>query len=376
MNLNFAEALATLGRDAAFRVSRAARAGAEYLFNTIIPDRDQFTYSVEGGDMTVTPTMPGLVGMDSPYPPMGNVSASTFLEQSAKIAGEVPMTERALRHLQEMLMRTGQVGGAATNERLIEEAFNFLDLVIIQPHMDIREWLKGQALQFGNIDWTFNNKNLLVSYGIPAGNFLPTRTVAAGDAYHLAGSAFWADVQAMRRALRGYGQVRFIAHPDTIDAIRFNPAHAGAVVAEDGNGGITFRRYANNDRAAFSADAADAVQLISYGLEGSILNPADPATTLSLPMINRGRIVAVGIGRRRQNYVVGAGGQSNDPNAAIALGYGHVAPTIEGNGQPGLWTDLFTPENQPWSLRGRGAQNFLPVIEDNKAIAGASTEMA
>lgn len=371
MNLDFTTVLATLGRGAAFQIARAARAAGDYLFNSLMPDREQFGYSVESGNMTIHPTMPGLVGMDSPYPPMGSVEVSTFLERSAKIAGEVPMTEQALRHLQDMLMRLGG-GAAATNERLLEETLGFLSGVIIQPHLDVREWLKGQALAYGAIDWTFNGKNLAVDYGIPAANKLANRT--GTSAYHSTASKFWDDVYEIRRKLRRYSQVRILAHPDTIDAARANKANAMATVA-DGDGGVTFHRFAEGATGpaagTLSNDVGDIITLISYGLEGEVLG-ADG--TKVLPFLPPGKLIGVGLGRKRGGYTVGQGA-GTDPNAAVALGYGHVAPTVEGGGQPGLWADLFTPEREPWSLVGRGAQNFLPVIEDEKAIVIATTAM-
>lgn len=369
MNLNFAEALASLGRGAAFRIARAARASNEYVLNTILPDRERYTYSVESGTMTIRPTMPGLVGMDSPYPPSGAVEVSTFLERTAKLASEVPMTEQAQRHLQDMLMRLG-ASGATTNERLVEEALNFLDKVIIQPHLDVREWMKGQAIAYGEIDWTFNKKNLKVDYGIPAANKLTART--GNDAYHGSTSKFWEDVRQIRRVLRGYSEIRIIAHPDTIEAAQYNPANNMATI-NDGDGSVTFRRWSDpNNRIAFSPDAADQVTIVKYGLEGEILL-AD-GTTAVVPFLDRGKVIGIGIGRRRGGYVVGMGA-ADDPLVGVAVGYGHVAPTVEGGGQPGLWADLYTPEQRPWQLVGRAAQNFLPVIEDPEAIVIATTDM-
>lgn len=366
MNLNFADAIASLGRNAAFTIARAARAPGDYLFNTLLPDREQATYSVENGNMTIRPTMPGLVGMDSPYPPAGAVEVSTFLERTAKLAHEVPMTEQALRLLQDTLMRLG-VGGASTNERLVEEALGFLSGVIIQPHLDIREWLKGQALAYGEIDWAFNKKELKVDYGVT--NKLTART--GNDAYGGSESKFWDDVRLIRRALRGYSEIRILAHPDTIDAAQYNPANAMATIAE-GDGSVAFQRYAEGNAGVLSADANDRVTLIKYGLEGEVLLPS--GETAIVPFLDRGKMVGVGIGRRRGGYVVGQGA-AEDPLAGVALGYGHVAPTVEGGGQPGLWADLFTPERQPWQLVGRAAQNFLPVIEDPDGVVIATTEM-
>lgn len=369
MNLNFAAVIAQLGAGAAFRIARAARAAADYLFNTLLPDREVPSYHVDSGSMTIRPTMPGLVGMDSPYPPGGAIEVSTFLEQTAKLAHEVPMTEQALRHLQQMLMHL-QVSGADTNERMLQEALNFLDKVIIQPHLDVREWLKGQALAYGAIDWKFNKKELKVDYGIPANHKLPKRT--GNDAYHGSTSKFWDDVRQIRRLLRRYSEVRIIAHPDTVEAAQYNPANNMATIAE-GDGSVTFRRWSDpNNRVAFSPDANDQVTILKYGLEGEILLPN--GQTAVVPFLDRGVMVGVGIGRRRGGYVVGQGA-ADDPLVGVALGYGHVAPTVEGGGVPGLWADLYTPENRPWQLIGRAAQNFLPVIEDPDAVVIASTEM-
>ena len=178
MIFNFAEALATMGQNAAVRVANAARPPANYLFNTFLPERNMQDYHVEAANMIVRSTMAGLVGMDSPYPPGGTVEVGTFLEQSAKLAIENTLTEGALRQLQ-TLMRAMQVDGTLSNDFLITEALNFLQKVIIQSMLDTSEWLRGQALVNGNINWTFNKKTLYVDYGIPTANKLTARTNAA-----------------------------------------------------------------------------------------------------------------------------------------------------------------------------------------------------
>lgn len=375
MNLNFAEIIAALGVGAAFRIANSARASAAYLFNTLLPEEPQSTYSVESGNMTIRAVMAGLVGMDSPYPPGGIVDASTFLEQSAKIANEVTLPEAALRRLQDLLMRL-QASGGNTNEAMVQEVLNFTQLVVVQPHLDVMEWLRGQALVNGNIDWTFNKKRLNVNYGIPANHFLTTRTIAGGDAYDQPGSVFWSDIRELRRRVRNVRA--FIVHPDTLDVIRYNPAHAMATIAES-NGQVTFRRFARDETGAaqpgiFSQDVSETVTLVSYDREGEIINPADPNSTLVLPFMQRGKILAVG-NNQSDGYRVGMGSQEDDPNAANRLGYTHIAPTVEGGGRPGRWSDVFTPPDRPWQLVGRGVTNGLPVIEAVDKVAVATTEM-
>src|SRR6185436_2771739 len=106
-------------------------------------------------NMIVRTTMAGLVGMDSPYPPGGTVELSSFLENSAKIATTNTLTEGALRQLQAM-MRQMQFDGTLSNDFLAQEALNFLQKVVIQALMDTDEWLRGQALVYGLLNWTFN----------------------------------------------------------------------------------------------------------------------------------------------------------------------------------------------------------------------------
>ena len=368
MFLNFAAALATLGEGAAFRVANQARPTADYLFATLLPERNRPTYQVDSGSMTVRPTMAGLVGMDSPYPPGGMVSLSSFMERTAKIANEVALSEQALRELQELLLRT-QGTGTSNPETLAREALNFLDKVVIQAHLDAMEWLRGQALVNGAINWAYNDKNLAVDYGIPAANFLATRTNASGENYGGANSKFWADVTLLRRALRG--DVRaFIAHPDTVDEIRYNAANSLVTIQADA-GGVTFRRV-TADGTQFTKDTGDVIRIVSYGLEGEVINPADTSTSLVVPFMPRGKLLAVG-NNRASGYMVGQGA-TQDPDQANALGYTHIAPTVEG-GAPGRWADLRTPDDRPWQLRGRGVTNGLPVIEAYTKVAVATTEM-
>ena len=369
MNTTFMSALASLGADAAIRVARAARPAAEYLFATVLPERERNTYYIEDGSISIIPTMAGLVGMDAPYPPGGVMEVSTFLETTAKIANSNTIPEKALREIQAMATQL-QAQGANTNERLVQEALNFLDKVILQPHMDTMEWLRGQALVYGSIDWTFNKKQLTVDYGVPAANLLPTRTIAGGGAYGEAGSVFWDDVRTARRLLK-YDLRYAIAHPETIDVILGNNANSFEVLAQ-ADGGVTLRRLiGNNERA--SRDARDTITLIPYGMEGSILDPTDPANPQAVPFMPQGAILYIGSGQRR-GYVVGAGAD-DDAESDLELGYTHIAPTVEGNGNPGRWARLFTPEQRPWSLQGEGVTNGLPVIRNPEKIVVATTEM-
>lgn len=370
MFVNFGAVLAALGQGSAFRIANAARTPGDYLFETLLPERSLWTYQAESGNLTIRATMAGLVGTDSAYPPGGVIDATTFVEQIAKIANEVMLTEGTLRQIQQMMMQL-QVDNQPTTEAIQREVLNFLDKIVVQPHLDTMEWLRGQALIHGAINWTFNKKSLVVSYGVDAGNFLPTRTAVAHTAYFDTDSMFWDDVRSLRRLLRTSGMRAIIAHPDTIDDARYNPANSMVVVNES-PGSITFRKV--NDSGQFTQDVSDQVTIVTYDREAEVLNPADTATTLRIPFMERGKLLGVG-NNTTTGFRVGQGG-TDDPNATNELGYTHIGPTVEGGGRPGRWADLYTPQSMPWQLNGRGVTNGLPVIEAADKIAVATTEMS
>lgn len=369
MFLNFRAVVAALGQGAAFRIANGRRPPGDYLFNTLLPEELRFSYSIESGQMIVRSTMAGLAAMDSPYPPGGVVETSTFLERSAKLANQVPLSEQTLRTLQEMLMRL-QVNGQPTNQAAAEQALNFLDKVIIQPHIDVMEWLRSRALVYGAINWTFNRKTLVVNYGVPSGNFLTARTGTAH--YGGSASAFWTDIKLLRQKLKSVRA--YIAHPTTIDLIRYNTVNSVVTVAEDANG-VTLRRIVSST-GQFTQDAGDVLRIVSYDKEGEILDPTDPDSTVIIPFMPPGKLLAVG-NNQRTGFAVGvARGSTDNPQDDNRLGYTHIAPTVEGGGAPGRWANLYTPENEPWQLIGRGVTNGLPVIEAPEKIAVATTDLA
>jgi hypothetical protein len=371
MLFSFIAALLTLGPDAAFRLINQARPAASYLFASILPERPVRSYEVKNASMTVRSTMAGLVGMDSPYPPSGVVDASTFLERSAKIANQVVMSEEALRTLQDMLMYL-QLSGASTNERMVEEVLNFTNALLVQPHLDVAEWLRGQALCTGAIAWTFNGLNLAIDYGIPAGNKLTNRT--GNDKYSGSTTKFWDDIRSQGKLLRKASRIIRIAHPDMIEDIVANAANNVRVISEDASQISLQRMISQNGTNTPSSDARDAVQIIKYGMEAEVLDPTDTSKTKLVPFMVKTKLVAIGAGTQN-GYQVGAG--SRQPQD-WELGYTHLAPTVEASGAPGRWARVYTPEQQPWQLRGEAVSNILPVIDTRAAdrIVIASSDLS
>jgi hypothetical protein len=380
MFVNFAAILAALpggASGAAFRIANETRPPGSYLFNTLLPEQNRTSYHVETGNLTIRSTMAGLVGMDSPYPPGGVVTASTFLEQTAKIANEVGLTEAMLRQIQEFMVSLA-ISGQPTNEAAVNTVLNFLQKVIVQPHLDRFEWMRGQALVTGELNWEFNLKTLAVDYGVDATHFLTNRTGTAS--YGGSASAFWSDIRGLRTLLKNNVRA-FITHGSVIDVIAANQSVNGVITAESFDDTrsirtVTIRRL--NTQLQFSQDVGDTVTLIGYNGEGEVLDPTTPDTPVVVPFFpspaGKGKILAIGNNTQR-GFRVGDG-STEDPNASVALGYTHIAPTVEGGGRPGRWANLFTPEHEPYTVRGRAVTNGLPVIENPDKIAVASTDMA
>lgn len=357
-SFSFREALDRLGNNAAFRIINEARPPADYLLATLLPESMQPDYHVDNGYMMVRATMAGLVGMSAPYPPSGQIETSTFLEKSAKIASEVAMEEETLRQLQRVLSQRGLTGDAAVGF-IADEAMNFMDRVVVQGHTDTAEWLRSQALFTGKIDWTYNKKNLLVDYGVPASFFAANRT--GNDAYDGTTSKFWTDHYAALKALH-YNVRAILVHTDTLLKMLNNDANKFEVVAQAGNV-FTVRRYRTRGNIdVLSSDSRDTVTLIAYDLEGEVLDPADTSKTKHVQFAPSGKLLYVA-NNRRSGYRVGEG-STPDPVRDLALGYTHIAPTVEGGGAMGRWADMYTPEQAPWSLHVRAVTNLLPVRED------------
>jgi hypothetical protein len=359
-------------RGTVFQVANDARPPEAYVFSAFLPEQKKFSYQATSGSMTVRATMAGLVGMDSPYPLGGALEISKFSEETAKIAIRVPLPERDLRELQEALFRLA-AGGGNTLEAVQQTALNFEDHLIVQPMLDTTEYLRGRALVFGMIDWTFNGVRLLVDYGIPAANILPTRTGA--DGYGGGTSKFWADMQLQRTRLKNSIVAR-IMHSDTKEMILANPANNIELTAEDlDRGTFSVRRYVIRGGVPVqSSDPRDAANFITYDAEGEIWDLTQPGKTKLLRFMPAGAVTAIGRFNAKR-FIVGAGAQTPPNPAGLELGYTHLAPTTESFGRPGRWSDVRTPDGEPYMMEGRGAMNGIPVIEASDRICTASSEM-
>jgi hypothetical protein len=373
MFTNFAEALAALGPNAGARIINAARPTSDYLLNTFLPERLMTDYSVNAANMLVRTTMAGMVSMDSPYPPGGLVELQTFFEQSLKLGISNRMIEAQIRQLQQLLMGL-QLAGSLTNDFLQREAFNFYQKTVVQAILDRAEWMRAQAMIYGAINWTFNQKPVSVSYGIPAGNFLTTRTDANNDSYSDTGSKFWEDVANAQGILR-YNLRGAVMNTATYLKILSQPANNIIVLAQSNNSVTVTRTTSRSGNTVQDNDARYTMQFVLYDREAEVMDTTPPnlGKTEIKKFVPDGKIIYIGA-NTASGYVVGEGSTRN-PRADMEIGYHHIAPTVEGGGAPGRWGRMYVPEGYPMQLIAEGASNELPVILAPEKICIATTEM-
>lgn len=374
MEINFDAAFDELGGAAGIaRIANEARAPSSYLLQTnILPVRLRNGYTAEDGGMIVRSTMAGMVGMDSKYPEGGVIDINTFREQIAKLAIQANLSERTKRHLRETVERMslqgeqGRVAGVVVGTLL-----NFLNKMLLQPHWDRIEYLCGQVLFLDQIDWRFNGSNLALDYQTLAAHLFATRTGTA--AYGSTASTFWADHRAAQRLLRN-GEYRIIAHGSTLDDIVYNDANSADILAAEG-GAFTIRRFRGSlERPA--TDARDVARLVSYNLEGEVFSADGDGTTVTVPFAPPGFLLYVAMGRPDDDLVQIDAGSTVDPDEQnLEIGYTHLGPTEEANGNLGLWARIYTPEEMPMQARGQSASNVLPVLRKGTRRVVLSTEL-
>lgn len=377
MDFDLRQAIENLEQSSVFELANAARPPADYLFNSVLPSINMDTYDVANSTMSIRTTMAGLTGMDSKYASGGAAEVTEANGKTGKIAITAELPEQFLRQLQALLLRlTAQ--NRSTLESIQETGLNFVNKIIVQAILDREEWLKGQALFTGALDWEFNGKKLTANYGIPSENFLTART--GNDAYGGSSSKFWDDYYAAQEIL-GWKVSACIMHPKTLKNILANASvnQLQFVSADPATNTFVLQRLVSRaGNTVLSSDPRDFVTIIAYNKEGEIWDLDNPGKTTKVPFCPEGGVLWLGerIDAASNVFVVGTGGtELTELENPVLLGYGHVAPTTEGGGLPGRWSRLYVPQEKPWSLAADGVSNFIPVIQAPERIVIGTTDV-
>ena len=372
MNLTWAAVIAALSAGRALiQIANTPPAASEYLGGRFLPRVQMPDYDIDGGLMEVRSVMAGHVGMDSAYPQGSAIQLSTYGHKTAKLAQSIQLDEAPARNLQKLLTlaQAGQTTGRSVQDFMGEAGLNLYTKGIVQSLDDSAEYLTLQALTRGKIDWTFNGRRLQADYKVPAEN-----RISLTGTNKLSGttSGFWKAISDAEKIVKG--SVGIVTSQKTLQTIIDNPVHRIQVVSDtyspernirtvqvrrtqslqaDGNGGFVI---------GATGDQAQSTTIIGYGREGQIIDPTTPGETIGVQMAPD-NVIAV-IGRNTTGQLVSLSGT---PIPEQALGYYHVAPTVEGTwrGEPlGRWGRLFTPEANPYQLVAEGVENGLPVIRN------------
>lgn len=370
-NLNVSEFMGLVDQRQVLRIINSARPPSSYLFAKYLPERQMVDFEVKSGNIRIIPTMAGAVAWDSPYPEGGAILTSQIVGDIAKMAIQATLTEKDKRTMYQMLLRLGK--GAQGNQYFLTTMLNMADKVLGQAQLDRREWLRGRALIDHQIDWTFNKKDVKADYGIPS-TYRPAQ-YAGANGFGGSTSKFWEALAAGKKALK-YRVRDIIAHPDTIEMILSNDAHKARVITlDETTGNVRLTRIVGSNETN-DTDPRYSVNLIAYGLEGAVYDPADPEKVINVPFINPGEIVMVGRGGPR-GFNIGADsvGEGPTPDEVKPLGYHHIAPTDEGGYALGDWGRIYTPENEPNKIIGQSVSNNLPILEADNQLYTIRTDM-
>lgn len=379
MDFDLRQAIAGLSPNEVFTLANQARPAGDYLFNAILPNRNEDTYDIDESSMTIRTTMAGMSGMDSRFAEGGAAERSELKGKTGKITIASRLPEELLRKLQRT-MQALMARGGATNDAIQTTALNFFNKIILQAILDREEWLKGQALFTGAIDWTFNGIRLEADYGIPTANKFATRT--GTSAYGGSASVLWDDHYAAMEILN-WDVRAIICHPTTLKAIMANADvnQLQFVTSEPRTGVFKFRRLVSRSgNTQLDSDPRAELTIIAYNGEGEVYDLVAKGETTKVPFCPIGAMLYVGapVGDKHR-FIVGDGStpsvDESKNRTDVAIGYGHVGPTVEGGGTPGRWGRVYTPENLPWQIEGEGAENFLPVIQAPKRLVITSTDV-
>jgi len=372
MQVTLASALQSLNEsrpNAILDIINAARPPATYIGAMILPEVSSFSYFAKAGRMTLRPTMATPTGLSSPFNKSGTITTSTFAHSTFKFTNEVPLNEESLREFQQITSFSTGTPQQVT-QQVVETLLNFTEKMLLQSHLDAAEWARWEALSEGAIQWNYNGEVLDVIY-----NGMNKNTTRTGnDKYAGSTSKFWDDVKWAQRTLK-HNVFGFFVNANTYAEIIGNEVNktvplGGSVKA----GKVMLGKYRGTSTSDLERDSSFTIELYVVSGETEILNPATPGINQLKSFLKDGKMVAIGDSSSTGSFRVGLGSAGDLPPQAI--GITHLGPTVEGNGQPGRWGRVFVPQDAEWSLIGRAASNFIPVIEAPEKVAICTTDMS
>ena len=368
------------GDNFAFRRSRNANPPSEYLFSTrILPRMNKPTWNIRGGNLTITPTELKPVAMDSEPAPMGNLQATFYNERISKFGGQMFFNEQQQRELIEaeqdvrlmaslsgsnvvgdidtqinMVAATGRADGNTINGARINRILGIVEF-IQASHWNTSEALAGEALSEGLLDENFSGLDIKVDYKIPAAR---VKDYSGNDRFDQSASKWWEFVRFCYKTLKNpqfYGNSNsyFDIVENSVNAVREQFITGDVRPMSKYNPAVITQNTDANERMNFNI----------YDKAGAVMDVASKSL-VSKPFLKDKRIIV--IGELQTSQIELTLGGVTDPDNELAIGYTHVGPTVEGGGQPGIYSNIFTKPEMPMQLHVATYVNMLPIITDPK----------
>lgn len=364
MRLTFADILRQLRQADYVRMANQAINEAEFVLAALLPEELSASYTASHATIRAIPTMAGETGNDSPYVPTGELDITAAEHPLAKFTAIGVISENDQITYQRMRdSLTLNNGAGAANAYTQNFLLQTLERWITEAMRQRNEYLRGQALTTGQLVL----RGGVIDLGVPEEN---RREFTGTQAFGGAESGFWQAVRWGDRQAGNNIRARLLSE-DTLNAILDNPANQIAVTGDEtsaqGNVRIVTVRKMVNNGATFSADVRDGTRLVAYRGRGKLRLPDE--TLLDLPYVPDGVISFIG------SNTIETVAEDGTLSTREALGRTHIGPTVEGDGRPGVWMSAITPEDRPYHVVIRGAERVLPIIENPRKLAIATTEV-
>lgn len=351
--ITFAGILAELNRADYVRMANQPINESEFVLASILPEVNKASYEAKRGSIRIIPTMAGETGNDSPYVPTGDIEIDAWSKGLAKFTANGVISENAQIEFQQMrdqLILAGNQGGAGTYTRNF--LINWLETWIREAFRQQNEYLRGQALSSGRLVL----RGGTIDLGVPDENRI-TGTYAD----------IWKVLRTGNKLVDSGVRARLTSW-DTLDQIIDAGGNGMAIVDEQvsaqGNVRIVRLRKLVNNSANFSTDVRDSTTIVGYKGKGKIKNPE--GGFIDAPYFPDGVISFVGNNQTQQVA------QDGTVTTREALGHTHVGPTVEGDGQPGVWMNARVPDGRPYHVIAEGAERVMTVIEEPRKLVIAT----
>lgn len=375
MLLNFGDILRRIrdSRGMTFpEYGRAARTPADYLLTRFLPEVNKPTYSWTAGGYQIRTTLAHIVSMDTPALGGGLIETTVASGQTLKSGFRENFPEAVLRDLQAWLAVDATTGG----DRAVQQVLNFYQKFLLQSQWDLRELARARFLSGtpGKVSLTAQNGQAVeVDFNLPSSHILTSRTGTSG--YAGTASKFWEDYRAARRLL-GYAPMVGLCHPETADITVHNEANN--IAFDQANGEYRVRRFDRRDSA--NVPTGDSLTLLTYNKQAEVMRVDGSGNVVydKVNFIEPGKITWIATGAPSMALDMELGSAEEPLSAedrALALGYTHIGPTVEGGGAVGMFTDIYTVPDEPWALKAHSYANWMPVADNVKRIVVASTEI-